>query len=118
VPAIAAARAYAQLGDATGINWVYARLGQVERASLWDRMVLVDLRREMLDLQRRITEGLLRRKPDDLGDAVADYLADHAQQIRRVRDLQRHASVAGPSALSVIAAELRVLQPEESDTGR
>ena len=112
MPPISVARAYAQLGDATGINWVYARLKQADGASLWDRMVLVDLRWEMLDLQRRITERLLRRKPEDLAVAVADYLAEHAEQIERVRDLERRAAAASPSALSVIASELRALHPE------
>jgi glutamate dehydrogenase len=114
-PPIDAARAYAQLGDATGINWVFARLTQTDGASVWDRMMLVDLRWEMLDLQRRITKGLLRRKPDDLNGAVAKYLADHAERIGRVRELQRRASSAGPSALSVIASELRGLHPAEDE---
>ena len=74
-------------------------------------MVLIDLRRDMLDLQRQITMSLLRRKPDDLDGGVAAYLADHAELIGRVRELQRRASAAGPSALSVIASELRGLHP-------
>jgi glutamate dehydrogenase len=109
------ARVYAQLGDATGINWVYARLTQTDGASVWDRLVLVDLRWEMLDLQRRITESLFRSRADDPNGAVGSYLADHAQRIGRVRDLQRRASGAGPSALSVIASELRGLHPAEGD---
>jgi glutamate dehydrogenase len=113
VPPIDVARAYAQLGDATGINWVYARLSQADGASVWESMVLIDLRWEMLELQRQITTSLLRRKPDDLDGAVADYLAEHAERIERVRDLQRRASPASPSALSVIASELRDLRPVE-----
>jgi glutamate dehydrogenase len=116
-PPIDVARAYAQLGDATGINWVYARLPQADGASEWDHMVLVDLRWKMLDLQRQITESLLRRKPDDLNGAVAVYLADHAERIGRVRELQRRASAAGPSALSVIASELRALHPVADHPG-
>jgi NAD-specific glutamate dehydrogenase len=103
VPPIGAARAYAKLGDETGINWVYARLTQADGASL-------------LDLQRRMTESLIRRKPDDLDGAVADYLAEHAERIERVHDLQRRASVASPSALSAIASELRPLRPVESES--
>jgi glutamate dehydrogenase len=94
VPPIGAARAYAKLGDETGINWVYARLTQADGASLWDRMVLVDLRWEMLDLQRRMTESLIRRKPDDLDGAVADYLAEHAERIERVLCVRSRASRA------------------------
>ena len=117
VSPIPAARAYAQLGDGTGINWVYARLTQADGASLWDRMVLVDLRWEMLDLQRQITESVLRSKPDDLDGAVAGYLADHAERIARVADLQQRAPAASPSALSVITSELRALRPVEGEPG-
>jgi NAD-specific glutamate dehydrogenase len=112
VPPLAAARAYAHLGDETGINWVYARLTPADGASVWDRMVLVDLRWEMLDLQRQLTENLLRSRPESVERAVAAYVADHAERITRVRDLQDRASPASPSALGVIAAELRALRPD------
>jgi len=114
-PPLDTARIYALLGDATGINWVYARLGQAEGVSVWDRMVLVDLRWEMLDLQRRITESLLEPTPADLDRAVAGFLARHADRIDRVHDLQGRAAAASPSALSVIAAELRALRPDPDD---
>jgi glutamate dehydrogenase len=110
VPPLDAARAYALLGDATGINWVYARLGQAAGASVWDRMVLVDLRLEMLDLQRRITERLLDPAPADVERAVGDFLSRHADRIDRVHELQGRAASASPSALSVIATELRGLE--------
>jgi glutamate dehydrogenase len=112
VEPVDAARAYARLGEETGINWVYERLSQADVASPWDRMVLVDVRGELLDLQREITEGVLERKPDDLAAAVDDFVADHAAVLERVRGLQRRAAAAvSPSALAVITERLRSLCP-------
>jgi glutamate dehydrogenase len=106
------ARAYARLSEETGINWVYGRLSQTDVGSLWDRMVLVDLRGELLDLQREITERVLARKPDDLMAAVDAFVAEHVAVLERVRGLQRRAAAAvSPSALAVITERLRSLCP-------
>ncbi len=114
VPPLEAARSYARLGDATGINWVYGRLAQAEVASVWDRMVLVDLRWALLDLQRDVTENVLASGGHDPTTAVDAFLADNAGCIERVAALERRAATdAGPSALSVIVARLRDLQPSE-----
>jgi glutamate dehydrogenase len=110
LPPVDVARAYARLSEETGINWVYGRLSQTDVGSLWDRMVLVDLRGELLDLQREITERVLARKPDDLMAAVDAFVAEHAAVLERVRGLQRRAAAAvSPSALAVITERLRGL---------
>jgi len=73
-------------------------------------MVLVDLRSELLDLQREITERVLARKSDDLMAAVDAFVAEHAAVLERVRGLQRRAAAAvSPSALAVITERLRGL---------
>jgi glutamate dehydrogenase len=115
VAPIEAARTYAKLGDQTGINWLYNRLSLAQGGSLWDDMVLVDLRWELLDLQREITEAVLARKPDDPDAAAQTFLEDHANELERVRVLQRKAAVSTPSALAVITARLRCLR--ESGSG-
>jgi hypothetical protein len=89
---------------------VYSRLSLADTGSLWDDMVLGDLRWDLLDLQREITEKVLARKPDDLGDAVREFLEEHAAEGERVRALQRRAAAgATPSALAVITSRLRSL---------
>jgi glutamate dehydrogenase len=111
VAPIEAARTYAKLGDQTGINWLYNRLSLAQGGSLWDDMVLVDLRWELLDLQREITEAVLAHKPDDPDAAAQRFLEVHASELERVRVLQRRAAaVSTPSALVVIAARLRCLR--------
>jgi hypothetical protein len=49
---------------------------------------------------------------------VEGYLAAHAERIGRIRELQRRASAASPSALSVIVSELRALLPDPGETQR
>ncbi|MDJ0787608.1 MAG: NAD-glutamate dehydrogenase [Myxococcota bacterium] len=110
VPPLDAARAYAALGDQSGINWLYGRLSQTPAHSLWDRMLLADVRWDLLDLQREITEGVLAAGGDDLEGAVVRFLEDHATEIDRVQALERRsAAEATPGALAVIAARLRCL---------
>ncbi len=111
VAPIDAARTYARLGEQTGINWVYARLTQADARALWDRLALVEMRWELLDLQRHITETVLESRPDDLEAGVRDFLAAHAETLARVQELQRRAAThTTPSALAVVTARLRSLR--------
>jgi hypothetical protein len=81
---------------------------------VWDRVSLVDIRWELLDLQRHITSRVLQTGTRDLPAAIARFLAEHETEIRRVRDLQRGAAASAPAtALSVIAARLRCLRTAE-----
>jgi glutamate dehydrogenase len=111
---IETARVYARVGDATGINWAYARLGQAGVTSLWDRILLLDVRWDLLDLQRRIAEEVLASKPDDPAAAVEAFLDSRADVISSVQALQRQsAAAASTSAIVVITARLRSLLPNE-----
>jgi glutamate dehydrogenase len=108
VPPLLVTQVYARLGEATGINWAYQRLPQVEAGDVWDSIVLVDLRWTLLDLQRELTERLLREKPDDPMLAVEQFVTIHAEELQRVRHLQERAISSGSaSALSVVTQRLR-----------
>jgi glutamate dehydrogenase len=111
VDPIDAARVYARLGEETGMNWVFGRLSQDAAGNLWDRMVLLGLRWDLLDLQREITESLLTRKPDDPDAAVDAFLAENTDVIEEVLVLERRAAAdTGPSSLAVVTGRLRLLR--------
>jgi glutamate dehydrogenase len=115
---IDAARVYTRLGEETGLNWMYERLSYAHGGTLWDRMALVDLRQDLLDLQCTATERVLGGKPDDPVAALDAFLADHATDIVRIRSLQqRAAATTTPSALAVIASRLHCLRSESSAPG-
>ncbi|HTY17534.1 MAG TPA: NAD-glutamate dehydrogenase domain-containing protein [Myxococcota bacterium] len=118
-----AARVYARLGEATGIHWLYERLRELESgggalggtapadAAHWDRMVLVELRCELLDLQRELAEAVLAEKPDDPLAAADAFVASRAVEIGQLRDLEREAGASpAPSALVVVTNRLRALR--------
>ena len=130
-----AARVYSRLGEATGIHWVYQRLREIEASttvpevaaaeaaggtpaataasavSSWDRMALVDLRWELLDLQRELAEGVLAEKPDDPLAAAEAFLASRAAELAQLRELeQQAASSSSASALVVVTNRLRALR--------
>jgi glutamate dehydrogenase len=98
---------YARLGDATGINWVYQQLPSADASTVWDRMVLADLRTDLLALQRELTELVLAEKPSEPATAAEKFLGERTALIERVRDLQ---VAAGPqpsaSAMAVITQTL------------
>jgi glutamate dehydrogenase len=108
--AVDAARVYTTLGEEAGFNWMYERLAFSHSGSLWDRMALVELRQALLDLQRAVTESVLVGKPEDPQAALEQFLADHAGDVARIRDLQERAAASPtPSALAVVAARLECL---------
>jgi glutamate dehydrogenase len=110
-----AARAYTRLGEHAGFNWMYDRLTFVHTGTFWDRIIMADLRQNLLDLHRAVTERVLTESPDDPNAAVDAFLSTHAADIERIRELQKRAGVAAsPSALSAIAMRyepLRLARP-------
>jgi hypothetical protein len=70
-------------------------------------MVVADLRTQLLDLQRELTETVLADKPADPTAAADAFLADHAERIARVETLQQPTLArASASALSVVTQAL------------
>jgi glutamate dehydrogenase len=105
-----AARVYTRIGEGTGIHAVHRRLRDAEAAGIWDRMVLVDLRWDLLDIQRQITEGVLARKPDDPIAAAIEFLDRHEVLLDAVAALDKQITPAdGASALVVLTGRLRGL---------
>jgi glutamate dehydrogenase len=106
----AAARVYSRIGEGTGIHQVHRRLREAEVSGLWDRMVLVDLRFDLLDLQRQLTESVLATGPGDPLAAADAFLARHETLLEQIRMLEgRIAATDGASALVVLTSRLRGL---------
>ncbi len=105
---VAAARVYSRIGEGSGIHQVHRRLRRAEASGLWDRMVLVDLRFDLLDLQRQLTESVLATSPDDPLAAADAFLVRHETLIEQIRALEGQvAATDGPSALVVLTSRLR-----------
>ena len=110
------ARVYVRLGEATGIHAVQRRLRDAGTTDVWDRMALVDLRWELLDLQRQIAEQVLTTPDADPGAAANAFLDRHETLLDSVAALEKQlAPTDGASALVVIASRLRGLV---ADAGR
>ena len=101
------AAAYAKLGDRSGINWVYQNLPNARAGDVWDRIVLMDLRTEMLSLQRDLTRQAVALRPEEPLYAIDDFLLERASIVARVRALiPETASVPTASALAVVTQTL------------
>jgi len=112
MPAVETARVYTRLGEEAGLNWMYERLTFIRSGTFWDRMVLADLRQNLLDLQRDVTGHVLAGTTDDPSTSLDAFVSEHAADIEFIRDLQQRAAAAStPSALSVIASRFDRLRP-------
>jgi len=108
-------RVYARIGEGTGLNGVYQRLAAAEPGDAWDRIVLADLRIQLLALQRELTEAVLAPGPRDAKEAADAFLAAHAETIARVETLQQPALTrASASALAVVTQALMRLREPSS----
>ncbi len=111
VGAVTAARVYARVGEGTGIHWVHRRLASAETRDSWDRIALVDLRGELLELQRELTERVLDEKPVDPIEGVDAFLEANAALLERIQGLELRAGEgANVGALGVVTARLRELR--------
>jgi len=111
-PAVEVARIYTRLGEQIGLNWMYERLTFVHTGTFWDRMILADLRHNLLNLQCAVTEHVLGGEPDDPDASLEEFLSGHEADIDRIRALrQRAAATPTPSALSAIASRFECLRP-------
>ncbi len=110
--------AYARLGEASGINWVYQSLPLAHATDVWDRIVLMDLRTGMLTLQRELTAQAVARQPGDALVAVDAFLAEHSATIARVRALEPETPAAPTaSALAVVTQTLMRLRSAPDPVG-
>jgi glutamate dehydrogenase len=106
----AAARVYSRIGEGAGIHWAHRRLRDADAGGSWDRMVLADLRFDLLDLQRQLTESVLASKPQDPLAAADAFLKRHEVLLEQIRALEEQIGPGdGPSALVVLTSRLRGL---------
>jgi glutamate dehydrogenase len=114
-PILSVAPVYTHLGEAVGLDWLYERLAFVHTGTYWDRIILADLRQNMLDLQRALIEHVLARDPAEPMAAAEAFLAEREHEVARILELQqRAAGSATPSALMAIAARCERLRPTRS----
>ncbi len=112
LPPVTAARAYARVGEGAGIHRLKRRLAVAPARDLWERTSLGDLRHELLDLQRELTEAILAAKPADPEEAADAFIEANAPLLQRLRGLERRAGeTASVAALTVMARRLRELRP-------
>ena len=101
--------AYARMGERSGIDDVFRELSGAQADSVWDRILLTDLRTELLALQRTLTRQAVANGVADPGAAVDAFLAERAPIVERVRSLVPEV-VTGRSASALVVATQTLLR--------
>jgi hypothetical protein len=86
-------------------------MARIRPENSWDRLEMVDLRSEMLDLHGSLTEDALRCGGEDIEVCVDALLADKASLLDRIQDLQHRAATSDhPSAVAAVVKALKRLR--------
>jgi glutamate dehydrogenase len=109
VEEIALTRAFTQLGEAVGIDWVQSAAARMEPTDPWERLLIAGVAR---DMQQVRLEFLAQNKGKDARGHVNAWLEEKAPRIRQFRALvQRARAAATPNAamLAEVAGQARSL---------
>lgn len=110
-PADQLAAAWVQIGERSGIHWMFQQLPFARAESVWDRIVLMDVRAEMLSLQRDLTAQAVAMAPDSPLEAVDAFLTTRDAVLARVRALAPETlGTPSASALAVVGQTLMRLR--------
>ncbi len=106
---LAVTGAYAQLGEALGLDWAQQQLARFVPRDQWERLLTAGLARDFEQLR---IDFLARLKGKDPVAGVEAWVADHKPRIQQFRDLverARHEGVVSASMLAQIAGQARIL---------
>jgi NAD-specific glutamate dehydrogenase len=113
LPVETVGRVFAVVGEATFIDWLEERLGQVPTTSRWHRWALHAVWDDLRMARRQIAERVLAEarelEPDD---AVAAFLASRGEVLERLRRFMSALAVEEVSdlaAATVAARQIRAL---------
>ncbi len=102
LPALALARAFADLGARLGLDWVQATASRLRPGDPWERLLTASLARDFqqirLDFLRRVTSG-----GADPAAEVAQWADGHSEAVRQFRAMVSRAQAATPVSAAMLA---------------
>lgn len=93
------AHAFAALGSASGIDWIYAAAERLFPADPWERVLLSGVTRDL----RAMRLALLGRIGGDLLSGTQDWLAAHKEPIDRIEQMIARARASGVPTPAMLA---------------
>jgi glutamate dehydrogenase len=109
-----AAAVYFNLTAILSLRWVSNQVSALPTDTHWQAMARAAMRDDLANLQRKLTESVLRHSPNatDATDAVGSWISHHGKAIERMREVMQDLKAARETdlaMLSVLLRELRVL---------
>ena len=113
-PAGLAAGVYFSLSGKVSLRWVAGQITALPTDSHWQSMARAAMRDDLANLQRQLTESVLKLTPDapTAASAVTTWETHHAKALARMREVMEDLQQARErdlAMLSVLLRELRVL---------
>ena len=113
-PVAVAAAVYFSLVGKLSLRWVGAQVATLPTDSHWQAMARAAMRDDMANLQRQLTESVLKLSPaaTNADVAIAAWETHHTKALARMQDVMQDLQAAREcdlAMLSVLLRELRVL---------
>jgi glutamate dehydrogenase len=113
-PAALAAAIYFALVGKLSLRWVATQVTALPTDTHWQSMARAAMRDDLANLQRQLTESVLKLSPQatTANDAIKEWEAHHAKALARMREVMEdlvQARERDLAMLSVMLRELRVL---------
>jgi glutamate dehydrogenase len=109
-----AAGVYHALVGQLALRWVSRQIGSLPTDSHWQALARAAMRDDLANLQRHLTESVMRLSPQarDAQEAVQHWERHHAKALARMQEVMDDLKIASDvdlAMLSVLLRELRVL---------
>jgi glutamate dehydrogenase len=95
---IGVARAFTELGQALGIDWLQGLAARMSPSDPWERLLVAGSSRELQQMRLKFLSGAENRAPHSF---VSDWLAAHEGAVIKYRQLIARAQAADPTAAMV-----------------
>ncbi|HET9725018.1 MAG TPA: NAD-glutamate dehydrogenase [Actinomycetota bacterium] len=111
VPVQTAGRVFSRVGEATFIDWLEERLGQVPTMTRWHRWALHAVWDDLRMARRQIAERVLAETPGvEPDEAVAAFLASRGEVLERLRRFMSALAVEEVSDLAAATVAVRQIR--------
>jgi glutamate dehydrogenase len=105
-----AAKAYFDLGERIGLNWIKEQIESLAADGHWQAVARGTLRDNLYELQRKLTAAVLACKGRDAGARVSQWIARHLAPVDALKRVVVDLRTGSPPDFATLSVALQALR--------